>query len=129
MADAQLQALLRDPSGTAANDPAFQLRLQAAMRANAPMGTDSGAMAKAAADASTTWYNERLQQLGGISGAGVNPASAAELMLQGNMGANQLAGQGLASIGYGINTATGGTAGAAIPESVRQWLRTMGVGA
>lgn len=126
-ADAQLQALLRDPTGAAQNDPAFKLRMQAAMRANAPMGTNSGAMATAAANASTDWYNNRLSQLGGISGANVNPAQAQQLGLEGTGMANTLAGSSLASIGFGINNATGGSAGSNMPPSVRAWLASQGI--
>ena len=126
-ADAQLQALLRDPTGAAQNDPAFKLRMQAAMRANAPMGTNSGAMATAAANASTDWYNNRLSQLGGISGANVNPAQAQQLGLEGTGMANTLAGNSLASIGFGINNATGGGAGGNMPPSVRAWLASQGI--
>ena len=121
-ADAQLQALLRDPTGAAQNDPAFKLRMQAAMRANAPMGTNSGAMATAAANASTDWYNNRLSQLGGISGASVNPGQAQQLGLEGTGMANTLAGNSLASIGFGINNATGG----GIPPQMLEFLRSKG---
>ena len=126
-ADAQLQALLRDPTGAAQNDPAFKLRMQAAMRANAPTGTNSGAMATAAANASTDWYNNRLSQLGAISGATVNPAQAQQLGLEGTGMANTLAGSSLASIGFGINNATGGSAGSNMPPSVRAWLASQGI--
>ena len=126
-ADAQLQALLRDPTGAAQNDPAFKLRMQAAMRANAPTGTNSGAMATAAANASTDWYNNRLSQLGAISGATVNPAQAQQLGLEGTGMANTLAGNSLASIGFGINNATGGSAGSNMPPSVRAWLASQGI--
>ena len=121
-ADAQLQALLRDPSGAAQNDPAFKLRMQAAMRANAPMGTNSGAMATAAANASTDWYNNRLSQLGGISGANVNPAQAQQLGLEGTGMANTLAGNSLASMGFGLNTAMNG----GIPPQMLEFLRSKG---
>ena len=121
-ADAQLQALLRDPTGAAQNDPAFKLRMQAAMRANAPMGTNSGAMATAAANASTDWYNNRLSQLGGISGANVNPAQAQQLGLEGTGMANTLAGNSLASMGFGLNTAMNG----GIPPQMLEFLRSKG---
>ena len=121
-ADAQLQALLRDPTGAAQNDPAFKLRMQAAMRANAPMGTNSGAMATAAANASTDWYNNRLSQLGGISGASVNPGQAQQLGLEGTGMANTLAGNSLASMGFGLNTAMNG----GIPPQMLEFLRSKG---
>jgi len=109
MADAQLRALMADPSQVAANDPAYKLRIQAAQRAMASHGQNSGAMAVAGANASTDWYNGRLQQLGYLAGAGFNPASAQSIGLQGMQSAAGLGGQSLASIGYGVNTALGGT--------------------
>lgn len=125
--DSQLQNLLTNPSTAAANDPAFQLRMQAAMRANAPAGTDSGAMAVAAANASTDWYNGRLQQLGGLYSQEPNPLQAQYIALQGTGMANTLAGQSLASIGFGLNNATGGGASSNMPASVQQWLRSQGI--
>lgn len=116
-ADAQLQALLRDPTGAAQNDPAYKLRIQAAQRANGAYGQGSGRMAVAAADASTDWYNTRLAQLGGLAGAGLNPANAAQVGLGGMESANTLAGQSLASIGYGV-----GGGGTGIPPAMQQQL-------
>ena len=126
-ADAQLQAMLRDPSGAAQNDPAYKLQMQAAMRANAPMGTDSGAMATAAANAATAWYDNIVSRLGGLSGANVNPGQGQQLGLEGTGMANTLAGNSLASIGFGINNATGGSAGSNMPPSVRAWLASQGI--
>lgn len=107
LADAQLQQLLRDPSAVAENDPAYKLRIQGAQRANAQFGQDSGAMSVAGANASTNWYNERLAQLGALAGSGVNPGTGAQIGLNGQIAANDLASQSLGSIGYGIGQVTG----------------------
>lgn len=107
LADQQLQQLMRDPSAVAANDPAYKLRIQGAQRANAQFGQDSGAMSVAGANASTTWYNERLAQLSALAGAGVNPGTAAQIGLNGQVAANDLMSDSLGSIGYGVGQITG----------------------
>lgn len=109
MADQQLQALMADPSQVAAGDPAYKLRIQAAQRAMAPMGQNSGAMAVAGANASTDWYNQRLQQLGTLAGAGFSPAQGQSVGLQGIQAAAGLGSSAQAGIGYGVNTMLGGT--------------------
>ena len=119
-ADTQLQALLRDPAQVSANDPAFKLRMQAAQRATASQGQRSGAMAVSAANASTDWYNQRLQQLGGLAGAPGNPAVAGELRLKGSQAGNDLISQALGSIGYGIGSLNG--ANSQIPPALLQRL-------
>lgn len=124
VADAQLQELLRNPGGVASSDPAYKLRIQGAQRAMGPMGQGSGAMAVAGANASTDWYNQRLSQLAGISGAGVNPGYGEQIAMQGNLGANDLASKSLASIGYGVTRATGG--GTALPPAVQKWFQEQG---
>jgi hypothetical protein len=102
LANSQLQALMNNPTLAAQNDPAYKLRMQAAMRAMAPMGQRSGAMAQAAADASTSWYNDRLAQLGQLAGAGFSPAAGGQLALQGATAGAGLQSQGQASLGYGV---------------------------
>ena len=111
LADTQLQDLMNNPSQVAARDPSYALRMQAASRANAQYGQDSGAMSVAAANASTDWYNQRLGQLSGLAGASQNPASAYQVGMTGQVGANTLASQSLASIGYGVTSAGGGNMG------------------
>jgi len=111
LADTQLQDLLNNPSQVAARDPSYALRMQGASRANAQFGQDSGAMSVAGANASTDWYNQRLGQLGGLAGASQNPASAYQVGMTGQVGANTLASQSLASIGYGVTSAGGGNMG------------------
>ena len=126
MANQQLMDLMANPSMVASNDPAYKLRIQGAQRATATQGQGSGAMAVAGANASTDWYNGRLQQLGVLAGAPGNPVGAAQIGLQGDMAAADLQSRGLASIGFGTNTIGGGGAGAALPASYYDWLRATG---
>jgi hypothetical protein len=123
VADAQLQELLKNPGGVASKDPAYALRMQGAQRATATQGQNSGAMAVAGANASTDWYNQRLAQLGGISGATQNPAAGEQISMAGMTNANDLASKSLASIGYGVTRA----GGAAVPPEVQMWLRSQGI--
>jgi len=67
------------------------------------MGQDSGAMAVAAAGASSDWYNQRLQQLGTLAGAPGQPGIA----LEGQKAASDLYGRSLGSLGFGIQQAGG----------------------
>lgn len=122
MANSQLQALLSNPSGAAANDPSYALRIMGAQRANAMYGQGSGRMAVAGADASTSWYNDRLQQLGALAGAGFSPAAAGQLEFEGATSANRLAGDSLASIGYGLSGANRG-----INPVIMNLLKTYGM--
>lgn len=119
VADTQLQELLKDPSAAAKNDPSYALRLQAASRGAAQYGEGSGKMAVDAANASTSWYNDRLQQLGGLAGANANPANAAEIALRGRGAADKFAGDSLATIGYGANAPSG------IPPAMMQQMMLM----
>ena len=105
MAGEQLKALLSDPAGVAANDPAYKLRMQAASRAMGIYGQDSGAMGVAAADASSTWYDQRLAQLSGISGASAAPGAGGQLGYQTLTGAANIAGMGQASGAFGHQAA------------------------
>lgn len=97
LAGDQLQALLRDPMGVANGDPAYKLRQQAAARAMGMYGMDSGAMGVAAADASSTWYDQRLQQLAGLAGANAAPGAGGQFRLNAMNGSAVIAGQGQAS--------------------------------
>lgn len=100
LADSQLQQLLRDPSSVAASDPAYKLRIQGAQRATSQYGQDSGAMSIAGANASTDWYNGRLAQLAGLSGAGTTPGNGMGTALIGLTASNNLLSSSLGSIGY-----------------------------
>lgn len=113
LANEQIQALMKDPSQVAAQDPSYALRMQAAKRATAAQGQGSGAMAVQAANASTDWYNQRLNSLGSLAGAQFSPAAAgqqelaaAQIGLSGSAQANQLTSQALASLGYGVTQAS-----------------------
>lgn len=107
LAGQQLQDLMKDPMQVAATDPAYQMRIQGAQRAMGIYGQDSGAMSVAGANASTDWYNQRLQQLGSLAGAGLNPAQAGQIGIQGTQNAITTTGQGLASLGYAAAPQTG----------------------
>ncbi len=147
LADQQLQALMRDPSQVSASDPAYALRIQGAQRAMGSYGQGSGNMAVAGANASTSWLNDRQTALANMENMG-NPVGAqqvglnvgqlglstdiaqsnagldaAKLNLAAGMGANSLAGQSLASLGYGVTQATGGNT--QIPPAVLQYLQQM----
>lgn len=100
LADTQLQSLMRDPMQTAATDPSYQLRIQGAQRAMGAYGQDSGAMSIAGANASTDWYNQRLEQLSKLAGAGFDPANAGTLQQTGYQQGVNTIGQGLGSFGY-----------------------------
>lgn len=125
LADTQLQELMRNPGQVAARDPSYGLRMQGAQRANAIYGQDSGAMAVAGANASTDWYNQRLAQLSGLAGTGFSPGTAEQFGMSGTAGASELAGKSLASIGYGVTRAGGGT-GMELPPGFREQLRAAG---
>lgn len=124
LADSQLQELMRNPGQVALRDPSYALRIQGAQRAMAQYGQDSGAMSVAGANASTDWYNQRLGQLGGLAGAGVNPGNASQISMSGLTSGNDLMSKALASIGYGVTRAGGG---AGMPPEVQQWLRSQGM--
>ncbi len=112
LAGQQLQDLMNNPTQVAANDPAYKLRIQGAQRATAGYGQDSGAASVAGANASTDWFNTRLQALGSLAGTQFSPATASQLGMQGSQNVNTMQSQSLASIGYGttpgMNT-SGGT--------------------
>ena len=117
LADQQLQQLMQNPGQVAAQDPSYALRMQGAQRATAQYGQDSGAMSVAGANASTDWYNQRLQALGGLAGANVNPALGQQVGLQGTEAANKLMSSGLGSIGYGV-TSLGGNSMGFTPQQI-----------
>lgn len=102
LANQQIQDFLRDPTQAAQNDPGYRFRIQAAERATAPYGQSSGAAAVAAADASSSFFNDRLAQLGRLAGADFNPGTGNELLLRGTNDANALRSSALGSIGYGL---------------------------
>ena len=117
LADQQLQQLMQNPGQVAAQDPSYALRMQGAQRATSQYGQDSGAMSVAGANASTDWYNQRLQSLGGLAGANINPATGQQVSLQGYEAANKLASSSLGSIGYGA-TSLGGNSMGFTPQQI-----------
>lgn len=120
LADSQLQQLMRDPTQGMENDPAYRARIQAAQRASAKYGQDSGRMAVAGAQAGTDWYNQRLAQLGGLAGAGGAPGAGGGVAMQGIANANDLASKSLASLGYGISGGNGNDMASLIALLLRQ---------
>lgn len=120
LATNQLMQLMNDPSAAAANDPSFKLMQESALRANAQQGQTSGAVAKGAAMAANDWYGQRMAQYGGLAGAPGNPTGAMQVGGQILGQSNDLMSRALASIGYGVTSATGGST--ALPPAVQQWL-------
>ena len=116
LAGDQLKELMNNPMGVASNDPAYKFRQQAAARAMGIYGQDSGAMGIAAADASSTWYDQRLQQLAGLAGANAAPGAGGVLGVNSLGAAANIAGMGQASGAFGDQAAIAGqqagTAGA-----------------
>lgn len=101
-ASGQLQQLLADPNYVT-QLPGYQAGLQAVQRSLASQGyLASGNMMAALQKYGGDFYNNAVNQLGGLAGAGVNPGTGAQLGLQGNIAANTLAGQGLYDIGAGL---------------------------
>ena len=113
----QLRTLLSDPSKIYSM-PGWQAGQQAVQRT---MGTmpGSGNMATALQKYGGDFYNNAVQQLSGLAGVG----SGNQLQLAGTQGANALASQSLASLGYGGTQMTGG--GVINPALLAQ-LKSMG---
>ena len=106
----QLQQLTSNPSSMM-NMPGYQAGIQAVQRAmNAQGFGGSGNMATALQKYGGDFYNQQVNQLSGLAGAGFNPAAAQQIGMAGQGAAVGLAGQSLASLGYGARQATGGTA-------------------
>jgi len=127
LAGSQLQQLMTNPGQVAATDRAYALRVQGAQRAAAQQGQDSGAMSVAGANASTDWYNQRMQSLSGLAGAGVNPGTGAQLGLTGQVESANMLSKGLGSMAYGTNSIPGVSgATATMPPAVQQWFKQQG---
>lgn len=113
-AGAQLQNLLSNPNSITSM-PGYEAGLTAVQRKMASQGyQNSGNMMAALQDYGGNFYNNAVTQLGGLAGAGYNPAGAGQLAIQGTSSANDLAGRSMASIGYG-------TVGNALTSSTRPW--------
>jgi hypothetical protein len=94
-ADAQLQALLSNPSSITSM-PGYEAGIEAVQRGMAARGfLNSGNMATALQKYGGDFYNQAIQQYAGLSQLGRGGADA------NRMGSIQLAGQALNSLGYG----------------------------
>ena len=92
IAAGQLAGVLSGGSDAYEQTPAYKARMQAVQRSMAANGyLGSGNMAAAAAAAGGAGYNEYLQQMGNLAGAGQNPATSAQIGITGNSAANNLA--------------------------------------
>lgn len=90
IADEKTAALLRDPSSITTM-PGYEAGLQAVQRAGAANGwLGSGNMMASIAKFGNDFYSQALQQLSGIAGAGFNPASGAQVALQGTGASNAM---------------------------------------
>ena len=97
----QLSALEANPSSITTL-PGYQAGMDAVTRSMGSQGYQgSGNMAAALQQYGGNFYNQEVQTLSGLAGANLNPAAAGQLALTGTLGANQLTGQSLASLGYG----------------------------
>jgi hypothetical protein len=102
LADRQLQLLMTDPEAAMLADPGYLAAMKGATRAMARYGQNSGNMAVAAASTASNWYDNAVRRLSGLAGATQMPAQGTNAAVSGMAQANQQAGQGLASLGYGI---------------------------
>lgn len=98
----QLNSLMADPS-TITTMPGYKAGLQAVERRGAAQGWNgSGNMMTSMADYGGNFFNQAVQQLMGLSGANVNPVSAANLALSGQNDAASVGAQSMNRIGYGL---------------------------
>jgi len=112
LAGEQLKGIM---TGDFTNDAGFKAAQSAAARSSSQQ--PGGFAASAAAQAALKYQNDRIQALGPAAGVGFSPAAGYQVGLQGTQGANQLAGQGLASIGYGLTPS-----GSGMPPWLQQYL-------
>lgn len=106
-------------SGDFSNDAGFKAAQLAAARASSQQ--PGGMAASAAAQAALKYQNDRIQALGAPAGVGFNPGAGYQTALAGNQQANELSGQALGSIGYGLTGNTAGTGGTP-PAWLQQYL-------
>lgn len=100
VAGGQLLNLLNDPAQLT-QLPGYRAGEQAVMRSMASQGyQNSGNMMAALQKYGGDFYDKALTQLGGLAGAGQNPAAGATATMTGVNAANQLESAGLGSIGY-----------------------------
>ncbi len=109
LAGGQLQDLLQNP-GNVTKLPGYQAGLEAVQRSMQAQGYQgSGNMMAGLSKYGGDFYNNAISQLSGLAGANQNPAAGQQLMLGGTQNANSLASSSLASMGYGMTQATGGS--------------------
>lgn len=101
----RMARLMENPDAIV-NEPGFQAGQRAIERSMASQGyTGSGNMAAAMQKYGGDFFDKAMSMYGGLAGAQFNPANAAQLRLQGQMGALSLAGQSLNRMGYGVGMA------------------------
>ena len=102
VAGGQLQNLLLDPNSITSM-PGYKAGLQAVERRMASQGYNgSGNMMAALAQYGGQFYNDAVGRLGGLAGANQNPSTSADILLRGNVAANDASSKAQASIGYGL---------------------------
>lgn len=95
----RLNALSLDPSSIV-NVPGYAAGEQAVQRSMAAQGYQgSGNMREAVSNYGGNFYNQEMQRLMQLSGG--NPGQAAQIGMEGDVNAMNLAGQSLNSLGYG----------------------------
>ena len=115
LAGGQLQGLMRDPSSIT-KLPGYEAGLQAVQRSMAAQGYQgSGNMMAAISKYGGDFYNKAISQLGELAGAGVNPGTASQIGITGQIGANDLASRSLATLGYGVQRTQ--------PNQVPPWMQ------
>lgn len=115
---AMLAKMYRDPNSIKSM-PGYQFQLDAGldavqrkMAASGYRGSGNEAIAlnNFAQDYAGGYFNNEVGRLSQLAGAQFGPGTSGSLLLQGNMGANDLASRALASLGYTLNSGGGGSA-------------------
>lgn len=120
----RLNTLMGDPSSIT-KVPGYDAGLQAVERRMAAQGFNgSGNMMTALSKYGGDFYNQEVQRLMQLSGAGAAPGAGSATGLQGYNSGVDTAGKALAELGYGGTRATGGIT---MPPAVTAWLKTLGV--
>ena len=118
-----LDALMKDPSSIQ-RVPGYAAGLQAVERKMAGQGYNgSGNMMDALANYGGNFYNQEVQRLIALSGAGATPGAGGAAAGQMYNSGVDTASKSLASLGYGATRAMG----VAMPPAVTAWLKTLGV--
>lgn len=110
----RLNALMRDPSSLSST-PGYQAGMQAIQRGMAARGNNgwidpktgtptSGSLAIALQKYGGDFYNQQVAQLSGLAGANLNPATSAQIQMEGNSNAASMGIRGLDRIAYGLSS-------------------------